>query len=267
MIIFPNAKINLGLNIISRRDDGYHNIETILYPVKIKEALEIVEADELLFTSSGIHIPGSLNDNLCLRAWHLISKNVNLPKVHIHLHKQIPVGAGLGGGSADGAFCIRLLNEKFNLEFTASQMEDYARQLGSDCAFFIKNQPALASGKGDEFEPINLNLDKYFLVLVMPPVHVSTAEAYGRIKTDSKATSLAGLEVLPMEGWRDFLKNDFECPVFESHPVIKNVKDALYEAGALYASMSGSGASVYGIFKNEIKLPLLENNNVVFYGI
>lgn len=267
MIIFPNAKINLGLNIISRREDGYHNIETVIYPVKIKDALEIVEAEELLFTSSGIHIPGNPSDNLCLRAWQLISKDVDLPKVHIHLHKQIPVGAGLGGGSADGAFCIRLLNEKFNLAFSASQMEEYARQLGSDCAFFIKNQPALATGKGDVLEAVNLSLDKYFLVLVMPSVHVSTAEAYRGINSDLKATSLAGLEGLPIEGWRDFLKNDFEETVFEIHPVIKNIKDVLYEAGALYASMSGSGASVYGIFKNEIKLPHLENQNVVFYGI
>ena len=267
MIIFPNAKINLGLNVINRRDDGYHNIETILYPVKIQDALEIIEADKLLFTSSGISIPGNPKENLCLKAWHLMSEDIDLPKVHIHLHKQIPVGAGLGGGSADGAFCIRLLNEKFNLTLSVSRMEDYARRLGSDCAFFIKNEPVVAWGKGDEFETVNLNLDKYFVVLVMPSVHVNTAEAYRGIQPHGSGFVLKDLENLPVEDWKDVLMNDFEIPIFQNHPMIRDVKDSLYEAGALYASMSGSGASVYGIFKNQIRVPHLENNNSVFYGI
>jgi 4-diphosphocytidyl-2-C-methyl-D-erythritol kinase len=238
-----------------------------LYPVKIKEALEIVEADQLLFTSSGIRVPGNPDENLCLKAYHLIAKDVALPPVHIHLHKQIPVGAGLGGGSADAAFCIRLLNQKFSLGFTALQMTDYACQLGSDCAFFIENQPVLATGRGNQFQEINISLAKYFVVLVMPPVHINTANAYQDIKPGSSGFSLAGLENLPIEKWRDVLKNDFEVPVFKKHPAIEGIKKALYQSGALYASMSGSGASVYGIFKNEISLPEFERDNLVFYEI
>ena len=267
MIIFPNAKINLGLNVISRRNDGFHNIETILYPVKVKEALEIIEADRLLFTSSGIAVPGNPDENLCMKAYHLISKDTKLPPVHFHLHKQIPVGAGLGGGSADAAFCIRLLNQKFGLGFTADQMKDYARQLGSDCAFFIENQPVLATGKGDQFTKIDLKLDKYFMVLVMPPVHVNTADAYQEIKPASSVFSLASFEDLPIENWPDVLKNDFEGTVFKKHPVIGDLKKELYKSGALYASMSGSGAAVYAIFENEISLAQLERENLVFYGV
>ena len=268
MIIFPNAKINLGLNILNRRDDGYHNIETVLYPVKVKDALEIIESDQLLFSSSGLPIPGSAAENLCLKAWNLIARDLDVPKVHIHLHKQIPIGAGLGGGSADAAFCIRLLNEKFRLGLSIELMEDYSRQLGSDCAFFIKNQPVLATGKGDEFQPVHINLDQYFIVLAMPPVHVSTANADRGVRpVPEGADSLVDLESRPVEEWRDFLENGFEDAVFESYPVIKDLKDTLYQEGALYASMSGSGASVYGIFKNEIKLPELEQGNVVFYGV
>ena len=266
MIIFPNAKINLGLKIINRRNDGYHNIATIFYPVKIKDALEIVEADELTFTSSGIPIPGDPLQNLCMKAWQLLSKDHSIPKVHIHLHKQIPVGAGLGGGSADAAFCIRLLNEKFNLQLDTTAMEDYARQLGSDCAFFIKNKPVIALGKGDEFESIELNLDKYFLVLVMPPVHVSTVDAYSGVQP-SGAGHLPDLLSLQPEQWRTVLQNDFEEPVFRKYPQISEIKKALYESGALYASMSGSGASVYAVFGKEVSLRDLERNNLVFYDI
>lgn len=267
MIIFPNAKINLGLNVINRREDGFHNIETILYPVKIQDALEIIESDQLVFTSSGINIPGNPEENLCLKAWHLMSEDMDLPKVHIHLHKQIPVGAGLGGGSADGAFCIRLLNEKFNLSLTVQQMEDYARGLGADCAFFIKNHPVVARGKGDEFSTTNLSLNKYFIILVMPSVHVNTADAYRSIQPHASGFALKDLESLAVKDWKEVLVNDFELPIFKSHPAIEDVKKSLYEAGALYASMSGSGASIFGIFNDETRLPNLENDNIVFYGV
>ena len=266
MIIFPNAKINLGLKIINRRNDGYHNIVTIFYPVKIKDALEIVEADELIFTSSGIPVPGNPLENLCMKAWHLLAKDYSIPKVHIHLHKQIPIGAGLGGGSADAAFCIRLLNDKFNMRLDTVAMEDYARQLGSDCAFFIKNKPVIAVGKGDEFESIELDLNKYYLVLIMPPVHVSTADAYSGVQP-SGAAELPDLLSLQPGEWRTVLANDFEEPVFKKHPQIQEIKEALYESGALYASMSGSGASVYAIFEKEVSLPDLERKNLVFYNI
>ncbi|NEU08095.1 4-(cytidine 5'-diphospho)-2-C-methyl-D-erythritol kinase [Flavihumibacter sp. R14] len=266
MIIFPNAKINLGLKIVGRRDDGYHNISTVFYPVNIKDALEVVEADKLTFTSTGIPIPGDPAENLCLKAWHLLSKDFHLPKVHIHLHKQIPVGAGLGGGSADAAFCIRLLNEKFKMKLTTVAMENYARSLGADCAFFIKNKTVVARGKGDEFSSIELNLDKYFKVLVMPPFHVQTGEAYRGIQP-SGVELTPDLLRLPPEKWRNVLVNDFEKPVFEMFPQIEKIKEALYGSGALYASMSGSGASVYGLFSAEVKLSDLEEDNLVFYGI
>lgn len=265
MLIFPNAKINIGLNIINRRDDGYHNLETIFYPVNIKDALEIVVADELSFESSGLEIPGRVEDNLCIRGYHLLKKDFGIPPVKIHLHKHIPIGAGLGGGSADAAFFIRLVNQNFNLGMTDEHMMDYARKLGADCAFFIQNKPVFAFEIGDEFEPIRLDLSKYKIVLVMPPVHVSTAEAYRGVKPAPVKESLMDLIYEPVADWKKFIKNDFEASVFQNHPEIRGVKAALYEAGALYASMSGSGASVFGIFNDTPDLSGLENDNEIFY--
>jgi len=267
MILFPNAKINIGLNVLSRREDGFHNLETIFYPLAIRDALEVIEADQLEFTSSGLEIPGDPKDNLCLKAFHLLAKDFNLPSVHIHLHKHIPIGAGLGGGSADASFFIRLMNEKFELEIDAFQMEAYASQLGSDCAFFIQNKPALAVGKGDQLQTIDFDLSKYFIVLVMPSVQVSTSDAYSGVKPAAVASSLSDLIKMPIEEWRIAIKNDFEPSVFLKYPIIEEIKSKLYNAGALFASMSGSGSSVFGIFKKELKLPDLEQDNKVFYGV
>jgi 4-diphosphocytidyl-2-C-methyl-D-erythritol kinase len=264
MIIFPNAKINIGLNVINRRDDGYHNVETIFYPVNIKDALEIVTADEFSFQSSGLEIPGSMEDNLCIKGYHLLKKDFDLPPVKIHLHKHIPIGAGLGGGSADAAFFIRLLNQNFNLDLTDDRMIDYARQLGADCAFFILNKPVFAFDKGDEFETIKLDLSNYKIILAMPPVHVSTSEAYGGVKPAPVQQSLMELINRPVREWKNFIKNDFEFSVFKNYPVIRGVKAALYDAGAIYASMSGSGASVFGIFDKTPDLHELEKTNQVF---
>ncbi|MDP9080566.1 MAG: 4-(cytidine 5'-diphospho)-2-C-methyl-D-erythritol kinase [Bacteroidota bacterium] len=265
MIIFPNAKINIGLNVINRRDDGYHNLETIFYPVNIKDALEIVEADELSFESSGLEIPGRAEDNLCVKGYHLLKKDFDIPPVKIHLHKHIPIGAGLGGGSSDAAFFIRLVNQKFELGMDDEQMIGYAKKLGADCAFFIKNEPVFAFEVGDEFEPIKLDLSKYQVVLVMPPVQISTAEAYRGVKPAPVKDSLMDLIYEPISEWRKYIKNDFEVSIFKNHPEIRGVKAALYEAGALYASMSGSGASVFGIFENTPDLSGLEEENQVFY--
>lgn len=251
MIIFPNAKINIGLNVINRRDDGYHNLETVFYPLGIKDVLEVIEADELNFEPAGLAIPGRVEDNLCLKGYHLLKKDFDLPPVKIFLYKHIPIGAGLGGGSADAAFFIRLLNEKFGLGLTVEQMITYARQLGADCAFFIKNTPAFATGIGDELEPMALDLSDYKIALVMPPVHVSTGEAYRGVKPTHPERSLKELINLPVAEWKNLVKNDFELSVFKNHPTIRGVKAALYEAGAIYASMSGSGASVFGIFKGK----------------
>ncbi|MFD2162645.1 4-(cytidine 5'-diphospho)-2-C-methyl-D-erythritol kinase [Paradesertivirga mongoliensis] len=267
MLTFPNAKINIGLNVLSRRSDGYHNLETVFYPVNIKDALEVVEAEDLSFETSGIEIPGYANENLCLKAYELLKTDYGIPPVKIHLHKQIPIGAGLGGGSADAAFFIRLLNDKFNLNLDATAMEGYARQLGADCPFFIQNKPVFALGKGDEFEAIELDLSGYYIVLVMPPVHVSTGEAYRGVKSANPPKSLKELISLPLEDWKAEIKNDFEESIFKNHASVRGVKAGLYQAGALYASMSGSGSSVYGIFDKEVSLPDLERDNQVFYGI
>jgi len=264
MLIFPNAKINIGLNITERRADGYHNLETIFYPLGIKDALEIVEADELTFESSGLEIPGTAEDNLCVKGYHLLKKDFDVPPVEIHLHKHIPIGAGLGGGSADAGFFIRLMNQKFELGLNDDRMMDYARQLGADCAFFIKNEPVFAFEKGDEFEPVKLDLSKYHIALVMPPVHVSTAEAYRGVKPAPVEYSLMELVQEPVANWKKFIKNDFEVSVFRDHPEIRGVKAALYEAGALYASMSGSGASVFGIFEQQPDLEHLAGENQIF---
>ena len=267
MILFPNAKINIGLNILNRRADGYHNLQTIFYPVAINDVLEVIESDQLQFTSSGIPIPGNRDENLCLSVYHSLSRDFTLPPVHIHLHKNIPIGAGLGGGSADAAFMICLINEKFNLGIPDESMQDYARRLGADCAFFIQNQPVVAYEKGDQFLNIQLDLSNYYLVLVMPEVHVSTADAYKRVVPNNFANPLEDVIQLPIKEWRNHIVNDFEKSVFQKFPVIKELKNYMYKSGALYSSMSGSGASVYGIFEKNIRLPELEQNNRVYYGI
>ena len=267
MILFPNAKINIGLNILSRREDGFHNLETIFYPLAIRDALEVVEADQMKFTSSGLEIPGDAMDNLCLKAYYLLSKDYKLPPVHIHLHKNIPIGAGLGGGSADASFFIKLINQKFELRMDTLQMEAYASKLGSDCAFFIQNKPAIAVDKGDQLQTIDLDLSSYFIMLVMPQVQVSTSDAYRGVRPATMASSLADFIKLPIEAWRVAIKNDFEPSVFLQYPIISEIKSKLYSAGALYACMSGSGSSVFGIFEKELKLPDLEQYNKVFYGV
>jgi len=268
MILFPNAKINIGLNITERRPDGYHNLETIFYPINIKDALEVVASEELAFTSSGLDIPGRVEDNLCIKGYHLLKKDYpNLPPVKIHLHKNIPIGAGLGGGSADAAFFIKLMNQQFKLGLSIDDMTNYARKLGADCAFFIENKPVFAFEKGDEFETIRLDLSKYKIVLVMPDVHVSTAEAFGGIKPAMPKDSLLELITEPITEWRKFIKNDFENTIFKNHVEIRGVKASLYEAGAIYASMSGSGASVFGIFEHTPDLGFLETDNEVFYDV
>jgi len=267
MILFPNAKINIGLNITERRTDGYHNLETVFYPIKINDALEVVESDKLTFTSSGLDIPGSMDDNLCVMGYHLLKKDFDLPPVAIHLHKHIPIGAGLGGGSSDAAFFIKLMNQQLELGLSIEQQQNYARTLGADCAFFIENKPVFAFEKGDEFESIKLDLSAYHIVLVMPDVHVSTAEAYRGVQPAPVKESLYDLINHPVANWKKFIKNDFEANIFKNNVSIRGVKAALYEAGALYAAMSGSGASVFGIFEQQPDLSHLEADNEVFYGV
>lgn len=254
MICFPNAKINLGLNVVSKRPDGYHNIETVFYPIPVKDALEIVDADEFSFSQTGIRIDGSSEKNLVVRALHLMQRQYPVPALEVHLRKAIPFGAGLGGGSADAAFMLKLLNRYCELQLTDDQLEALAAELGADCPFFIRNTPVFASGTGNIFEPIHLSLRDYFLVLVKPDIHVSTPEAYAQIKPQQPAVSLKEVIGLPVAAWRETMTNDFETGVFDRFPEIARIKAALYEAGAEYASMSGSGSSVFGLFKRPVTL-------------
>ncbi len=245
MVSFPNAKINLGLYITAKRPDGYHNIESCFYPVGWTDVLEIIRAETLQFTSSGLPIPAEWQTNLCLKAYRALQPDFNLPAVHIHLHKNIPIGAGLGGGSADGAFTVKLLNDLFELNLSVAQMEDYVRPLGSDCAFFIGNQPLYCYEKGDRFADIEVDLKNYSVVLVNPTIHVSTAEAYGGIIPAIPEVPLRDILAKPVSEWKHWLRNDFEKTIFSKYPDIARIKGQLYEAGALYASMSGSGATVF----------------------
>ncbi|HEY0175204.1 MAG TPA: 4-(cytidine 5'-diphospho)-2-C-methyl-D-erythritol kinase [Pedobacter sp.] len=267
MLAFANAKINLGLNITEKRTDGYHNLETVFYPVKILDVVEVTAAEETSCKISGIDIPGDVTDNICLKAYHLLKKDFDLPPVQITLLKNIPVGAGLGGGSADAAFLIRLLNDKFRLGLSVGTMEDYARLLGADCAFFIMNKPAYATERGDRFSPVSIDLSAHFMVLVKPPVHVSTADAFAGLRPAVPEISLKELMGLPLNEWKGNLKNDFEETIFSKYPEISAIKDQLYHAGATFALMSGSGSSVFAIFDNAVTLPELERDNRVFYNI
>ena len=267
MLAFANAKINLGLSVIEKRTDGYHNIETVFYPLKIYDAVEITDAGETTCVVAGGSIPGNVNDNICLKAFSALQKDFVFPNQQITLLKNIPVGAGLGGGSADAAFLVKLLNSKFELGLSDQQMEAYLRPLGADCAFFVRNKPVFAYGKGDQFEPLGLDLSGYFIVLVKPNVHVATADAYSGIKPSRAGTSLKDLIHLPLKDWKGSVKNDFEIPVFAKFPEIAAIKEALYHDGAIFAAMSGSGSSVFGIFENPVKLPDLEQANRVFYNV
>lgn len=257
MITFPNAKINLGLNIVEKRADGYHNLETIFYPIQLQDALEVKASSKDAETDYTLHIKGTpiageASDNLVVKAYLLLKEKYQLPPVDIHLFKHIPMQAGLGGGSADGAFMIKLLNEKFRLGMSLSEMEETSSRLGADCAFFIQNQPVFATGIGDCFEPIRLSLAEYHLVLIKPSVSVPTRDAFARIKPHRPEQSLKEIITQPVETWRDTMKNDFEDSVFALYPEIAAIKDKLYDLGAVYASMSGSGSSVYGIFREAL---------------
>lgn len=272
MIVFPHAKINLGLRITGREkttktgsryqadtdhDRSYHTIETLLYPVGLFDALEVIPAtdQQLLFRQSGIHLPDDGKPNLCLRAYYLLKDSIweqtssMLPAVHIHLYKKIPAGAGLGGGSSDAAFMLLLLNELFHLNLTNKELTSLAGQLGSDCPFFLHKQPMLASGRGNILHPAEgLNLSQYHLLIVIPPVHISTAEAYRQVTPEDPEQKPADLYQKPLEAWPDQLVNDFEKTIFRTHPGLKKIKETLLKKGAIYASMSGSGSAIYGFF-------------------
>ena len=268
MVFFPNCKINLGLNILHKRADGFHNLETVFYPIMIKDALEVIKSSvnshqslvsshqsSVDFTTTGLSINGDEQNNLCIKAYHLLKKDFpDLPSIQMHLHKAIPIGAGLGGGSADGAFALKLLNEKFKLQLSLEQLKNYALQLGSDCPFFIINKPCFATSRGEVLEEINLDLSAFNFVMVNPNIHINTGWAFNNITPALPKKSIKEIIQQPINTWKKELLNDFEKPVFEQYPEIKNIKENLYEQGALYASMSGTGSTVFGIFEKQVSI-------------
>lgn len=257
MICFPNAKINLGLNIVSKRDDGYHNLETVFYPIMIKDALEIIISEQQVqdsFIESGLKTGASPENNLVMKALKLMRAHYKIPFLDVHLLKKIPFGAGIGGGSADAAFMLKLLRNKFSLDATDEQLSALAAQLGADCPFFIYNRPCFASGIGEVLENVDLSLEGYYLMLIKPDINVATKDAFALINPTYPEVSLKEIIKKPVSEWKDLMVNDFEKSIFEKHPDIEQIKLKLYALGAVYASMSGSGSSVYAIFNKKTDL-------------
>lgn len=253
MVTFPNCKINLGLNILKKREDGYHDIETVFYPIPVYDVLEIISnKDKTQFTHSGIDT-GEDENNLCLKAYRLVKNDFpQVPEISIHLHKVIPMGAGLGGGSSDASFTLSLLNTKYNLEIHPSQLFDYALQLGSDCPFFLSGKPSFATGRGEKLTTIKIDLSAYKMVIVNPGIHINTKEVFQKVKPEIPPKRINEIIYQDVSTWKSELENDFEKIVFPMHPLLKKIKETLYGEGAEYASMSGTGSTLYGIFKKEV---------------
>jgi 4-diphosphocytidyl-2-C-methyl-D-erythritol kinase len=256
LVVFPNCKINLGLNVISKRTDGYHNLETVFYPIAFHDILEIISTpfsdNKVKLSVSGINLDVDPNSNICTKAYRLIKSDFpKISNIKFHLHKAIPIGAGLGGGSADGAFMLTALNKIFKLGLTQEQLVNYALQLGSDAPFFIKNEPAYATGRGEYLTSIRLNLTGYKIILINPGIHINTGWAFSKITPEEPVKSINQIIQQPVETWQNELVNYFEIPVFKEYPEIKLLKEKLIQSGAVYSSMSGSGSTVYGIFRKE----------------
>ena len=258
MISFPNAKINLGLDIVERRKDGFHNLSSCFYPVRLQDILEINISDRFKIELSGLPLPGDKNDNLVVRAYKLLKKDFDLPNIAIHLHKNIPAEAGLGGGSSDATFTLQMLNERFDLFLNETVLEEYAGMLGSDCPFFIYNKPMIVGGRGEDMNEINLDLKGYHIYLVKPPISIFTKEAYKNIQPQKPSRDISSIlsDDRPAS-WAGHLKNDFEKVIFHKHPELSEIKSQLYKQGAVYASMTGSGSAIYGIFDD---VPALRNS-------
>ncbi len=267
MIIFPNCKINLGLHVLGKRSDGFHDIATVFYPMPLRDILEIIPLEkaknysfsvpDIVYTSSGLQVFGDVANNLCVKAYQLLKTDFpQLPPIHLHLHKAIPMGAGLGGGSADGAFCLCLLNDQFRLGITQDQLIDYALQLGSDCPFFILNKACFATGRGEVLTPVHLNLDAHSFLIVNPNIHVNTGWAFeqlARNENEMMHVDLQSLMMQPISTWKYALTNDFESSVTQAYPTIEAIKQNMYDHGAIYACMTGTGSTVFGIFEKQNK--------------
>ena len=263
MVVFPNCKLNLGLHVVRKREDGYHDLETIFYPLPLRDALEVIKAEgsrqkaeenQATIHMSGLPVQGRDEDNLCIKAYNLPKKDhPQLAGIELYLYKAIPMGAGLGGGSADGAFTLQALNDKFQLNLSPEKLLDYSLQLGSDCPFFIINKPCYATGRGELLQTIQPDLSAYSFLVIHPGVHINTGWAFSQLTPAPSPQPLPEIIQQPVASWRNNLTNDFEAPVCKHHPALQAIKDALYEGGALYASMTGSGSCFYGIFpKNQL---------------
>jgi 4-diphosphocytidyl-2-C-methyl-D-erythritol kinase len=250
MISFPHAKINLGLYVISKRSDGFHNLETVFYPLPLRDALEIIPSEENRFLQTGLEIPAGKDDNLVMVAYRILKKIYpKITPLEIHLHKSIPLGAGLGGGSSDAAETLKLISNLFDLHIPGEEIDDYALKLGSDCPFFIQSSPCIGRGRGEILEPIPLDLSAYSILLIHPEIRIETAWAYSKVKTALPENDLKESILQPVENWVNLIHNDFELPVFEVHPTLRKIKEKLYMSGAIYAAMTGSGSTIFGIFK------------------
>ncbi len=267
MIQYPHCKINLGLSIVAKRADGFHDLETVFYPVGLKDILEITPAknkETTRFSNSGLVIPGDSNNNLCLKAYHLLKADFpSLPEIQMHLHKIIPMGAGLGGGSSDGTAALKILNTLFEIGLSQEQLISYAEKLGSDCPYFLYDTPCHATGKGTLLSPIECNLSNYTIVILHPGIHIATSWAFQQIVPCKKDSLISDIIRQPIQTWKQNLVNDFESPVIKSHPIIGALKNELYEQGAVYASMSGSGSSLYGIFEKNKKYQKSDLTNCI----
>jgi 4-diphosphocytidyl-2-C-methyl-D-erythritol kinase len=260
MILFPPAKINLGLNVLHKREDGYHEIESCMIAIPFYDVLEIIPAKTFEFQQSGITIAGDSEDNLCVKAFRLLEQNYAIPPVSIYLRKIIPMGAGLGGGSADASYVVKAIVALYKLGISEDEQRELVTKLGSDCPFFISSQPQLAIGRGEILQPIAVDLKNYYLKLINPGIHIGTKEAYDGIQFSDDSSSVAAILDEPIENWKSQLKNDFERTAFKNHPTLAQIKASLYEEGAIYAAMSGSGSTLFGIFKEEPKLTFSNEN-------
>jgi 4-diphosphocytidyl-2-C-methyl-D-erythritol kinase len=279
LVLFPNCKINLGLKVIGKRPDGYHNLETVFYPLPLKDAIEILHSkpnkasgSEFDLTLLGQPVPGELSSNLCYKAWQLIKNDhPHIPSLKMHLLKAIPVGAGLGGGSSNGAFTLKMLNDEFNLNLSQEKLIEYALRLGSDCPFFIINKPCFATGRGEEMEQIDVGLSDHYFILADLGIHINTAWAFSKWKgrgENADNSSLKEIISRPVTSWKNKLVNDFEEPVFNEYPALARIRESLYDAGAEYASMTGTGSCIYGIFRRNNKAEKLRTDgSYVLYNL
>ena len=266
MILFPPCKINLGLHILNKRADGFHNLDTLMYQLPFTDVLEIVQSDDFLFKSTGLEIPGDQSNNLCVKAFELLKSEYAISNVTIHLHKIIPMGGGLGGGSSNASAVLKGLNSIFKLNLSIEKLQSLAAQLGSDCPLFIKENAQIAQGRGEILSDFDLNLNGFFVKLINVGIHVNTKEAFSKVKYYDHLSSVSELVSEPIQQWKNTLVNDFETSVFEYHPILKTVKDKLYDEGAIYASMSGSGSTMFAIYDTLPNLTF-QNDSAVFEKI